>query len=45
MDRRQFVAGAGATIVAGPAHASIVVDRFGPTGPGAASSFVTDRMV
>jgi carboxymethylenebutenolidase len=29
MDRRLFVAGAGATIVAGPAQASVAVDRFG----------------
>ncbi|RYE34306.1 MAG: dienelactone hydrolase [Hyphomicrobiales bacterium] len=34
MDRRHFVAGAGATIVAGPARASIAVDRFGPKIPG-----------
>ncbi|MGX1742257.1 dienelactone hydrolase family protein [Bosea sp. NPDC055353] len=31
MDRRHFVAGAGATIVAGPAQASVAVDRFGPS--------------
>lgn len=31
MDRRLFVAGAGATIVAGPAQASVAVDRFGPS--------------
>lgn len=34
MDRRHFVAGASATILAGPAHASIAVDRFGPGDPG-----------
>ncbi|MCR4522994.1 dienelactone hydrolase family protein [Bosea sp. 47.2.35] len=34
MDRRHFVASVGATIVAGPAHASIAVDRFGPMAPG-----------
>lgn len=32
-DRRHFVAGAGAAIVAGPVHACIAVDRFG-RGPG-----------
>lgn len=31
MDRRLFVAGAGATIVTGPAQASVAVDRFGPS--------------
>lgn len=34
MDRRHFVSGAGAAIAAGPAHASITVDRFGPRRPG-----------
>lgn len=28
MDRRHFVAGGGATIVSGPAQASVRVDRF-----------------
>lgn len=31
MDRRYFVAGAGATIVTRPADASVAVDRFGPS--------------
>ena len=31
MDRRRFVAGAGSTIVAGTAQASVAVDRFGPS--------------
>ncbi|MGO4407932.1 dienelactone hydrolase family protein [Bosea sp. RAF48] len=34
MDRRHFVAGAGATIVAGPTRASVAVDRFGPSASG-----------
>ncbi len=34
MDRRHFVAGAGAAIVARPAHASIAVHRIGPRGRG-----------
>lgn len=31
MDRRLFVAGAGASIVSGPAQASVTVERFGPS--------------
>lgn len=34
MDRRHFVAGVGATIVAGPAQVSVAVDRFGPSASG-----------